>query len=529
MTTRRRSAAFGLLTAAAVGASLLAAVPAQAAPVAISGTVTDAGALVPQVEVNLYRVLSNGAIRYYGYDDTDAAGAWTLDGDLPDGQYALYYTVGETAAYSSDQAWNGQLDVSKIAPQFSVTGGVPSATAFPMQLLRNAGVVRVTLADAAGTQLVGTADDGYGDLYVSGGYNAAGEYLNSGDDSESNEEFDGVLEVTNLAAGTYPSPSVYGETGTGESLATEYLNAVTTTAGTTTDLGVVRLLPTTAPSVEDTLSGTGDFQYAITGKPAVGALLTATPSTPAATPPGMTTSYLWVTEADIPVSTQQTYVPTAEDLGSYASVQVTLRAPGYQTFRTYADTLDNIVAGDPNAPTVAISGSAKFGKTVTASVTGGIAGATNVYQWHRDGAPIAGEDGSGYTITKADLGASLMVSVKSVVQGHSDATIPSAPLAVGKDKAKLKAKVSDKKITTSDKLQVTVSVANGASDINAKGKVKVFYTKKKSKTVSLKPGKEKVVTLPTLDKGKTTIKVAYQGGKYYEKTTKNIKVKVSKA
>ncbi|MDR1790597.1 MAG: hypothetical protein LBR20_02880 [Propionibacteriaceae bacterium] len=68
--------------------------------------------------------------------------------------------------------------------------------------------------------------------------------------------------------------------------------------------------------------------------------------------------------------------------------------------------------------TVSISGTATVGSTLTAVTTGWTpSNVTLYYQWYRNGTPIAGATGSTYTLTTADLGASISVAVSG---GHND-------------------------------------------------------------------------------------------------------------
>jgi len=70
--------------------------------------------------------------------------------------------------------------------------------------------------------------------------------------------------------------------------------------------------------------------------------------------------------------------------------------------------------------TVAVNGTAKLGATLTADASG-VTGNTGTlaYQWKRSGAAIAGATGSSYTLTAADIGAAITVTVTSSVETGS--------------------------------------------------------------------------------------------------------------
>lgn len=72
------------------------------------------------------------------------------------------------------------------------------------------------------------------------------------------------------------------------------------------------------------------------------------------------------------------------------------------------------------APT--ISGTAKVGKMLTANIKDWMPMATNRYQWLRNGEAVDGATTSKYTLTAADLGAVISVSVTGVRSGYIETT-----------------------------------------------------------------------------------------------------------
>ena len=66
--------------------------------------------------------------------------------------------------------------------------------------------------------------------------------------------------------------------------------------------------------------------------------------------------------------------------------------------------------------TATITGTAKFGQTLTASLESGNNTGTLSYQWKRDGSDISGAMNSTYTLVKADIGKTITVAISSSVE-----------------------------------------------------------------------------------------------------------------
>lgn len=84
--------------------------------------------------------------------------------------------------------------------------------------------------------------------------------------------------------------------------------------------------------------------------------------------------------------------------------------------------------------TVTISGSAIYGETLTATVTGAQSDATLAYQWSRGGNAITGATRNTYAITQEDIGAALTCTVtdsSGTYQGAITATTAAVTKAVG--------------------------------------------------------------------------------------------------
>ncbi|MDN4474050.1 leucine-rich repeat domain-containing protein [Demequina zhanjiangensis] len=178
---------------------------------------------------------------------------------------------------------------------------------------------------------------------------------------------------------------------------------------------VLRALSTTGP----TISGNHD----------VGATLKAKA---AAWGPGtVALSYQWRRDGvAIPGATSTSYKVTSADAGHSLSVTVTGRRSGYTTqSRTSGGfTIKRMLTG-VTAPTV--SGSPDAGKTLTAAVEPwGPGTVAMTYQWKRDGVTITGATKKTYTLTKADAGHAITVTVKGAKSGYSTRTRTSAAITV---------------------------------------------------------------------------------------------------
>jgi hypothetical protein len=79
---------------------------------------------------------------------------------------------------------------------------------------------------------------------------------------------------------------------------------------------------------------------------------------------------------------------------------------------------------------VAISGDARAGSSLTATVTGVPSTATVAYHWTRDGEPIADATAATYVVTQADAGHSVSAIAELSSPAYAPRTLTSAPLQV---------------------------------------------------------------------------------------------------
>lgn len=167
------------------------------------------------------------------------------------------------------------------------------------------------------------------------------------------------------------------------------------------------------------------------GSAEVGQLITLTD--PVWSLPGVTTTYQWLRDgAPIPGADGQSYVPGLDDAGHAISAQVTGTLLGVPGVTVVTDALDiPLASGTQVSPTgdVTIRGSKKVGTALTLSgPTWDPSDATSKYQWFRDSAPIGGATAATYTLTAADFGHDVAVTVTGHKEGYTDNTITSAAI-----------------------------------------------------------------------------------------------------
>ena len=130
-------------------------------------------------------------------------------------------------------------------------------------------------------------------------------------------------------------------------------------------------------------------------------------------------SYQWNRDGvAIEGATAETYTLSEADVGTNISVTVSY-TDGYGAAESVvsAETSDIAKANDAPTGSLVISGTAAEGETLTLD-TSSIADIDGVgtfsYVWMKDGAVLAGETGSAYTLTQADVGSVVSASVSYV-------------------------------------------------------------------------------------------------------------------
>ncbi|MGC4153786.1 MAG: Ig-like domain repeat protein [Propionicimonas sp.] len=245
----------------------------------------------------------------------------------------------------------------------------------------------------------------------------------------------------------------------------------------------------------------------ISGRPAVGSTLTATPGTWDTS--GLTLAYQWLRNgAPISGATKPSYKVTSTDAGKTLSVRVTATKPG---LRPGTATSAGVKAGKAltATPTPKLSGTTKVGKTLTAKAgTWKPSKVSLKYQWLRNGQPIAKATKTKYKLTKADAGHRISVAVTGSKSGYVSVTKTSAAKSVAKVKAKVKLSVPSK---VAKGKQATAKITVTAAASRPTGTVKVTVNGKTVTATLTAAGKGKIaVKLPAIKKkGSYKVKASF--------------------
>jgi hypothetical protein len=157
----------------------------------------------------------------------------------------------------------------------------------------------------------------------------------------------------------------------------------------------------------------------IAGSPKVGVQLSAQTGTWGPAPVAFT--YQWNADgAAIPGATSSTFTPTGAVLGKKISVSVTGASTGYVKATTTSASTAVVSAGTLTTATPVISGTVKVGAKLTATKgTWGPSPMTFTYQWKANGAYISGATAATYTLTAAEKGKKITVSVWGAKPGYT--------------------------------------------------------------------------------------------------------------
>jgi hypothetical protein len=174
----------------------------------------------------------------------------------------------------------------------------------------------------------------------------------------------------------------------------------------------------------------GQFQTLspwISGNALVGSTLTANVGYWAPEPSAYT--YQWSADSEeIPGATESTFTVTQAQAGKVISLSVTGSLDGYQTITVNAGGTDTVPTAEFTAPSeIAVTGDYVVGSTLTADAGKWSPEPTSLtYQWMRGATEITDADGATYTLTPADKGKVVTVTVTATSQGYRKTVLRSA-------------------------------------------------------------------------------------------------------
>ncbi|PJJ65651.1 hypothetical protein [Compostimonas suwonensis] len=175
----------------------------------------------------------------------------------------------------------------------------------------------------------------------------------------------------------------------------------------------------------------------VSGDAAVGGTLTATVDTDAAPVPSGY-AFQWFADGEpIEGATSASFGLVAAQEGAIVTVVATPVLDGYEGGAATSPATPAVAVGSfTGLPAVSITGGAAVGETLTVVVDGGSSPAAQSYdyRWFADGEPIEGARGGSFTLTAAQLGAIVTVTVIPLVDGYTSDGVASAgtePIEVG--------------------------------------------------------------------------------------------------
>lgn len=154
----------------------------------------------------------------------------------------------------------------------------------------------------------------------------------------------------------------------------------------------------------------------ISGTARVGSSLSATTAN---WPVGTTFTYVWLADgAAIRGATKKNFTPSAAELGKKLSVKVTGSLPGYKPASKTASAMAAVAPGTLVTAIPTIVGTAKVGRSLSASAGSWSQGTTFTYQWFAGSSPIKGATKSTFVPTAAQVGQRLSVKITGTLDGY---------------------------------------------------------------------------------------------------------------
>ena len=166
----------------------------------------------------------------------------------------------------------------------------------------------------------------------------------------------------------------------------------------------------------------------ISGEAKVGSTLTANPGTWTPGPVMFDTEWL---RNDVPIegATQDSYVPVGADAGATLKVRVRAYGGYFDGVEATSAATQPVAVGTQTVPAPTIKGTVAVGQTLTAVTDAWEQDAQLAFQWYRGGTAIPGATAAAYTVTAAELGQALTVTVTGAREGYNTLTASSAPTA----------------------------------------------------------------------------------------------------
>ncbi len=225
--------------------------------------------------------------------------------------------------------------------------------------------------------------------------------------------------------------NISGATGTTLALSSAQLGqtiSVTVTGSKTAYTSASQTSASTA-AVTDPIGTLTTVVPTITGSPVVDGTLTAVSGTWG--PPPVNLAYQWKTNgSNISGDTGVSLIVPAYSLGQTITVTVTGTKSGYSTASVSSTATGAVAAGTLVAPVPVVSGSALVGSTLTVDPgSWGPSPVTLSYQWKANGTNITGATGSSLSLTAAQLGQTITVTVTGTKAGYTTASKDSAATA----------------------------------------------------------------------------------------------------
>jgi hypothetical protein len=348
---------------------------------------------------------------------SDATGSYSLNG-LSAGSYKIAFN-------RSSDTTSAQAHEAQFYPNKAESSGIGSAQAINIALGEVVPNINATLV--TGGSISGILTDKTGHTLAASrvsAYTTDASLVTRSAVTDANGKFT----ITGLSTGKYvvlatsgtDNAKLYSGNVTSEASATP----VSVSVGKTTNLGSMSFAPADKPLTAAPVP-------TISGSLLTGQRLTAKAGAWAPAP--VTLKYQWKRNGtSITGATAATYTLTTADTGKTITVTVTGSRTGYTTTSKTSTPTKPITAPKPRALTAApvptISGSLLTGQRLTAKAGAWApAPVTLKYQWKRNGTSIRGATAATYTLTTADTGKTITVTVTGSRTGYTTTSKTSTP------------------------------------------------------------------------------------------------------